>query len=295
MPGNEILNTPLCPPFLPFLLGHHENNQASARESSGGVTTIRSSFQRHLFPERFLFFNSRDSLLHSAKCDRWNDGRSLDTQLVRRGEDEAASCWGRRIRLMEERWSNERIFGWRIFWEFRSFFFFFFLSRGVRGEEDSAWGKLRVKISIPLIVFAYNLSILRRKWVYDYSYWWRTDLVKLKRGWKLYLEALTPLLGIVKGVPFTHESGNFDKTSTRRVYVRRRFKVPTFVEHVIHPSSEIEERNVRDKKAKHEETLPTFPASYKNFENSVLFSTRKYSQGLLNPPNSPQLLATTRK
>lgn len=115
MPGNEILNTPLCPPFLPFLLGYHENNQASARESSGGVTTIRSSFQRHLFPGRFLFFNSRDSLLHSAKCDRWNDGRSLDTQLVRRGEDEAASCWGRRIRLMEERWSNERIFGWRIF------------------------------------------------------------------------------------------------------------------------------------------------------------------------------------
>lgn len=113
----------------------------------------------------------------------------------------------------------------------------------------------------------------------------------MKRGWKLYLEALTPLLGIVKGVPFTHESGNFDKTSTRRVYVRRRFKVPTFVEHVIHPSSEIEERNVRDKKAKHEETLPTFPASYKNFENSVLFSTRKYSQGLLNPPNSPQLRA----
>lgn len=66
-----------------------------------------------------------------------------------------------------------------------------------------------------------------------------------ERGWKLFLEPLTPLLGIVKGVPFTHESGNFDKTSTRGVYVRWRFKVPTFVEHVIHRSdSEIEERNV---------------------------------------------------
>lgn len=41
-----------------------------------------------------------------------------------------------------------------------------------------------------------------------------------EKGWKLYLEALTPLLGMVKGVPFTHESGNFDKTSTRGVYVR---------------------------------------------------------------------------
>lgn len=296
MPGNEILNTPLCPPFLPFLLGHHENNQASARESWATLRRLDQAFNAIFFQggssslTREILFstlrNAIDGTMGEALIRSWCAEARMRPLPVGGG----GSGWWRSGGPTKEYLVGESSENFVVF------SFFFFLSRGVRGKEDhSAWGKLRVKISIPLLVFAYNLSILRRKWVYDYSYWWRTDLVKLKRGWKLYLEALTPLLGIVKGVPFTHESGNFDKTSTRRVYVRRRFKVPTFVEHVIHPSSEIEERNVRDKKAKHEETLPTFPASYKNFENSVLFSTRKYSQGLLNPPNSPQLLATTRK
>lgn len=49
MPGNEILNTPLCPPFLPFLLGHHENNQASARESWAALRRLDQAFNTIFF------------------------------------------------------------------------------------------------------------------------------------------------------------------------------------------------------------------------------------------------------
>lgn len=99
---------PLCPPFLPFLpflLGHHENNQTAIAIFEDHTTITRSL--QHLFP----LFLTREILFSTLRnsVDEWTK-----PWYSWHAEDEAASCWRRRrIRLMEER---------KNIWFFLSFF-----------------------------------------------------------------------------------------------------------------------------------------------------------------------------
>lgn len=115
--------------------------------------------------------------------------------------------------------------------EYLVFSFFFYRSLVFVVKKIIPLGKLRMKFSlVPFystefedcsrsFLLRYNLSILRSVSL-RLQLLMENGVEERERGWKLFLEPLTPLLGIVKDVPFTHESGNFDKTSTRGVYVR---------------------------------------------------------------------------
>lgn len=152
MPGNEILNTPLCPPFLPFLLGHHENNQASVRESWAALRRLDQAFNAIFFQRgsssltREILFstlrNAIDGTMDEALIRSWCAEARMRPLPVGGG----GSGWWRSGGPTKEYLVGESSENFVVF--------SFFLSRGVYGEEDhSAWGKLRVKISLVLFHF----------------------------------------------------------------------------------------------------------------------------------------------